>query len=96
MSLLNNLPIGSKSAPPLIDDYVKIEIVFLPLAKRHCDTHGAAWPADLINAAANSLATLIGDANAQQFRQLQHKTTCPQKYITLLRLRPFAVKSVIA
>jgi hypothetical protein len=50
----------------------------------------------LINAAANSLATLIGDANAQQFRQLQHYTTCPQKHITLLRLRPFAVKSVIA
>ena len=72
MSLLNNLPIGSKSAQPLIEDNVKIAIVFLPLAKRHCDTHGAAWPADLINAAANSLATLIGDANAQQFRQLQH------------------------
>ena len=41
MSLLNDLPIGSKSAQPLIEDYVKIAIVFLPLANRHCDTHGA-------------------------------------------------------
>ena len=41
MSLLNNLPTGSKSAQPLIEDYVKIAIVFLPLAIRHGDTHGA-------------------------------------------------------
>ena len=72
MSLLNDLPIGSKSSQPLTEDYIKIATVFLPLAKRHCDTHGDEWPADLINAAANSLETLIDNANAQQFRQLQH------------------------
>jgi len=47
-------------AARLTEDDVKIAAVFLPLAKRRCDTRGADWTTDLISATVNSLETLIG------------------------------------
>ncbi|HBS40748.1 MAG TPA: hypothetical protein DEA75_20580 [Rhodobacteraceae bacterium] len=55
-----HLPIATKSSQTLTEDDVKIAAVFLPLAKRRCDTHGADWTTDLISATVNSLETLIG------------------------------------